>query len=131
MVTKIEDLKTVGTQEIELPPFADGTPFTARLRKISLFQLIGKKKIPNPLLQTVSKLLGLENEKENNIADKIISDGENLNNLIEFMLIIAENSLVEPKFKELQENDIYLTDEQLLEIFRFSVGDLQQLMKFC
>lgn len=130
MVSNIESLKQVGTQEVELPSFPDGTPFVARLRKISLFQLIGKKKIPNPLMQTVVNLLGLEKD-EKKATEEIMSDSENLNNLIEFMLIIAENSLVEPKYKELQENDIYLTDEQLLEIFRFSVGDLQQLMKFC
>ena len=56
-ITSIADLQSyAGGSVIELPPFAQGQPFVARLRRPSLLMLMKNGKIPNTLLAKATQL---------------------------------------------------------------------------
>lgn len=53
-ITSLQNLKTYTKgQIVELPPFAEGMPFVARLKRPSMLALVKSGKIPNELLVTL------------------------------------------------------------------------------
>ena len=65
-ITTLNDLANVkNTFEVDLPPFGDGTPFTAELRKPSLINMFCSERISNPLISDALKLIGESSNKEN------------------------------------------------------------------
>ena len=133
MVTSVEDLKKVGTVEKELPPFDDGTPFTAKLRKISVIDMARNGKIPNPLMKAFMNISGDKKEKTDNVnlEKELLEKDENMIKSFEFMMSVVENSLVSPTYKEIKDCGVMLTDQQIFAIFNFAFGDFSVLEKFC
>lgn len=128
-ITTLNDLANVkNTFEVELPPFADGTPFTAELRKPSLINMICSGRVSNPLILDALKLIG-----ENSGKDEL-SKEEAFKAQIEsmkFMKGIAEYCLVVPKMEDIVKTVGDLTDEQIIAIFNFAQFDVNKLSKFC
>lgn len=128
-VTSLEQLKKVKqTEIINLGKFGDGTEFVAELKKPDLMQLAAERKIPNVLATEVVKLFNGKNK----LAKKVVAedDAEALAQLGELMNVLAEASLVNPTYKQLQEINIELTQEMKMSIMMFTQGGVETLKNF-
>lgn len=128
-VTSLEQLKKVKqTEIINLGKFEDGTEFVAELKKPDLMQLAAERKIPNVLATEVVKLFNGKNK----LAKKVVAedDAEALAQLGELMNVLAEASLVNPTYKQLQEINIELTQEMKMSIMMFTQGGVETLKNF-
>ena len=122
-ITSISDIKryTAGTI-VRLPDFADGAPFIAKVKRPSLMSLIKTGQIPNSLLSQATKLFqqGAQSlGKDNTIADMF--------GIIEK---VCEAALVTPSYKEIKDEDLELTDEQMMAIFSYTQQGVAALEKF-
>lgn len=125
-VTSLEELKGYAKGNVvELPPFAEGQPFFAMLRRPSMMGLVKSKKIPNRLLITANKLF------EEGVQGSFDSlDEKALDDMMDVMEVICEASFVSPTYKEIKDNGIELTDDQLLFVFGYSQTGVNQLNSF-
>ena len=125
-ITSLQSLKTYTKGHIvELPPFAEGMPFVARLKRPSMLALVKSGKIPNELLKTANDLfMGRSNKS---------SGGSNTNELKEMFTIfdaLCEASFVEPTWEEIKESGMELTDDQYTFIFNYSQQGVKALKPF-
>lgn len=129
MITSIEDLKKVKPYvEVELPPFSDGTPLTAALKKPSIIDMMCQGRVANPLMLAVNEVMGETTSEKPQFNEK---QAEAMVESKKFMEAVAENCLVQPKLKDINEYAGGLTDEQLLAIYNFATEDTTDLAKFC
>ncbi|PRR77694.1 hypothetical protein CLLI_22580 [Clostridium liquoris] len=121
-VTNIEDLKRMAEYEIiELPRFKKEIPFNAKVKRVSLLNLVRKGVIPNKLLSAAEELF----------YGKQASEGKvDLAQLTNVMFIMAENALVEPSIKDLEDVGLELTDEQLVALFNYTQEGTSDLESF-
>lgn len=122
MVTKIEDIRGTGVQEVELPGFVPGERFVVRLQRPSLIKLAKEGQIPNPLLGAAAKLFQRGMNPGNN--------GESFREMGEAAYFLAKAALVEPSFDELEAAGIELTDEQLMAIYMYTQKGVYMLEGF-
>ena len=125
-VTSIEELlKYKNGNVVELPSFGEGQPFFAILRRPSMMSLVKSKKIPNQLLATANRMFedGVQNAFD-------AGDESIMEDMLSVIDVICEASFVSPTYNELKENDIQLTDEQLLFIFNYSQTGVKALDSF-
>ena len=125
-VTSIEDLKNFSNgQIVELPPFGEGQPFVAKLKRPSMLLLAQKNLIPNELLTSANTLF------EGGVSSSVNSmDKDTLTKLLKVMEIICEAALVEPTYHELKTAGVELTDEQFMFIFGYTQNGVRQLKSF-
>lgn len=124
-VTTIEELKSYQHgQLVELPPFAEGQPFIARLRRPSLMVLIKSGKIPNQLIAMATKMFA-------NGGGAIDSDdADSIVELLDVVDVLAEAAFVQPTYKQLQEAGIQLTDDQYMALFSYTQNGVEGLKSF-
>lgn len=122
-VTSLDNLRKYAEGTIvNLPPFAPDQPFVARLRRPSMMAMAKQGKIPNELLSAAQDMFQGRKDAEPTEAT--------LKQTYDVLDLIAEASLVEPKYKELCEAGITLTDEQMIAIFQYSQRGVQDLKPF-
>lgn len=127
-VTSLEELKKVVQGElVELPPFTDGTPFVARLKRPSMLALVQNGKIPNPLLTKANKLFS---NGVPGVAHLGADDPAMLGDLIKLLDVICQDAFVEPKYNDLKEAGIGLTDEQYMAVFSYTQNGVKSLENF-
>lgn len=126
-VTSIDELKKyVGGSVVELPPFAEGQRFFARLKRPSMLNLIKQGRIPNALL---GKAQDLFENSGNALRDKRNQqEGDAIKQVFEVIDILCEASFVEPKYSQLKEAGIELTDDQYMFIFNYTQNGVQALL---
>lgn len=125
-VTSISELKKMSLGEVvELPSFSENNRFFARLRRPSLLNMLKSGKIPNTLLATANNLF--ESGVQKAIDEK---DGDTLDALFDVLSIICEESFVEPKYNDLVNEGIELTDEQIMFVFNYSQNGVKALDSF-
>lgn len=126
VVTTLFDLTEYAKgQIVELPPFAEGMPFVARLRRPSMLALVKGGKIPNELLRSANELfMGKSGSEENLLEDNTMSK------MMEVFEILCEASFVEPTYKEIKASGIELTDDQYTFIFNYSQHGIKALNSF-
>lgn len=111
---------------VELPPFADGQPFVARMVRPSMLALVKSGKIPNSLLNQATSLFangtGALNASGKNAA--------NVSELFDVIDVIVESALLEPTLKEIQSVGMELTDDQLMAIFSYTQAGVKALEQF-
>ena len=115
-VTTLKDLQNYKNgQVVELPSFAEGQPFVARIRRPSMMRLVEQGKIPNKLLEKANELYA-------NGATAIMDTDENsmLTEALELFDIIADSMLLEPTLQEVKETVGSLTDDQYMFLFAYS-----------
>lgn len=124
-VTSLECLSSYARGAIvELPPFADGQPFVARLRRPSMLVLIKNGKIPNELLGTANELfMGAG-------ASKKVEGEDKLSAMLDILDIMAEACFVEPTFQEIKEAGVQFTDDQYMFLFSYSQQGVRALNSF-
>jgi hypothetical protein len=121
-VTSLEDLKKMAEYDvIELPKFKQEMPFIAKVKRVSLLNLVRKGIIPNKLLSAAEELFYGKTSNKGNVDIKALTD---------VMFIMAENTLVEPSIKDLEEVGLELTDEQLVALFNYSQKGVEELESF-
>lgn len=124
-VTSIEELRNQASGSlVELPPFAEGTQFVARLRRPSMLSLVRAKKIPNQLLTSANKLFMTGPSGFSSADERMMDD------IFAVMDVICDAAMVEPTYSELREAGIELTDEQLMFIFGYTQNGVKQLDSF-
>lgn len=111
-------------QIVELPAFAEGQPFVARLIRPSLLDMVADGTIPNPLISTANKLFmsGVSSIDEKSEVD--------MKNFITLMDNICRRALVEPSYDLLVDNGIKLTDEQRAAIMSYVQHGVKALDSF-
>lgn len=122
-VTSISELRAYAEGAlVELPPFGEGQPFYARMRRPSMLLLAKLGKIPNTLLGTANKLFS---------ESKLDNDNEQM--LAEFYSVveaIAEASFIQPTYKEIKEAGLTLSDDQLMFVFNYTQQGVTALNTF-
>lgn len=124
-VTNIEDLKNYASGTIvEMPPFAEGQPLIARLKRPSILGMAKQGKIPNSLLVKANELFlqngaGLDAEEE-----------DTMKQLYDVLDLIAKETLVEPTYEEIKSVGLELTDEQMMFLFSYSQQGVKALESF-
>lgn len=122
-VTTIEELLEYKKgQFVQLPDFAEGMPFFARLRRPSLLNLVKTGKIPNSLISTANRLFngkGMD-EEDTDAMPAILGILENL----------CEATFVDPSYKEIKEAGIELTDQQMMSVFNYTQEGVKALEPF-
>lgn len=110
---------------VNLPAFGSEQPFTARLKRPSILALAKSGKIPNTLM---SAAISLFSGKTSEVMTS--TNPEALTSLFEIMEILCDAAFVEPTWKELKDNKIELTDEQLMAVFQFTQDGIKALEPF-
>lgn len=124
-VTPISELiKYKDGQIVELPPFAEGQPFVARLRRPSLMSLVKTGKIPNSLMKQATTLFAKGGQSLSGMNANTLSD------MLDIIDIIIEEAMIEPRYSELKENDIRLGDDQMMAIFTYTQQGVDYLKQF-
>lgn len=122
-VTSIEELLEYQRgQFVQLPDFAEGMPFFARLRRPSLMALVKAGKIPNGLIQTANRLFngkGMDDKSETA-----------MNDVFGVFDALCEATFVEPSYKAMKEAGIELTDEQMMVVFNYTQEGVKALEPF-
>lgn len=112
-ITPIDDLvKASQGTLVELPPFTEGVPFVACLKRPSMLALVRAGKIPNALLSTANELFakgGFDTDDE-----------QAMSNLFGVLDSICEACFVEPSYSQLKEAGVTLTDDQLMFVFNYT-----------
>lgn len=124
-VTPLSTLKEYAKGElIEFPPFAEGQPFVARVKRPSMMVLMKTGKIPNSLMMTANALFSGSSDT---MAQ---SDDEFYKQVLDIIEVIAEASFVEPTWKDLTDSGIELTDEQYTFLFNYTQKGIKALEPF-
>nr|DAH88438.1 MAG TPA: hypothetical protein [Caudoviricetes sp.] len=124
-VTSIEDLKNYASGTVvEMPPFAEGQPLVARLKRPSILGMAKQGKIPNTLLVKANELFlqngaGLDAEEE-----------DTMKQLYDVLDLIAKETLVEPTYEDIKSVGLELTDEQMMFLFNYSQQGVKALESF-
>ena len=111
---------------VELPSFADGQPFVARLRRPLMSSLIRSGKIPNSLISQATSLFA------NGAGALGNNDGStpNMSELFEVIDVIVESALLEPTLSEIRSVGMELTDDQQMAIFAYTQRGVKALEQF-
>lgn len=107
---------------VQLPPFAQGQPFVARLRRPSMMVLAKSGKIPNALLSTANSLFikgGVDAANESVMQD-----------VLSVVDVLCAAAFVEPTYKQIQDAGVELTDEQYMFIFNYTQQGIKALQPF-
>lgn len=124
-VTSIEDLKNYANGTVvEMPPFAEGQPLIARLKRPSILGMAKQGKIPNSLLVKANELF-LQND-----AGLDAEEEDTMKQLYDVLDLIAKETLVEPTYEELKSVGLELTDEQMMFLFNYSQQGVKALESF-
>lgn len=123
-VTSLEQLKQYSNGNIvRLPDFAEGQPFVARLKRPSILGMAKQGRIPNSLLVKTNELFvqsGSLDTEESGMMQEIY----------DVIDLIADETFVEPTYKEIKSTGIELTDEQMMFIFNYSQQGVKALESF-
>lgn len=122
-VTSIGELTQYGKGAVvELPPFSEGQPFVARLRRPSMMVLAKSGKIPNALLSTANSLFlqgGVDSKNDSAMKE-----------VLEVVDVLCEAAFVEPTYTQIRESGVELTDEQYMFIFNYTQNGVKALQPF-
>lgn len=111
---------------VELPPFADGQPFVARMIRPSMLALVKSGKIPNSLLNQATSLFA-------NGVGALNGSGKNSTNVEELFKVIdviVDAALLEPTLEGIRSVGMELSDDQLMAIFSYTQRGIKALETF-
>ena len=111
-------------QIVELPPFAEGQPFVARLARPSMLGMVKEGKIPNTLLTSANEIF------QNGVGSYDTEDKEALGELFDIIDLICEASLLEPTLQDIKSSGLSLTDEQMMFLFNYAQNGVKALDSF-
>ncbi|AKA70132.1 hypothetical protein [Clostridium scatologenes] len=121
-ITNLKELQEMAKGDVvQLPPFKNDIPFCARVRQASMLNLVQKGIIPNSLLSAAEEVFyGKQSSKGK--VDMI--------QMAKLMFTMAENTLIEPSIKDINEAGLELTDMQLIDLFNYTQKGVEGLKSF-
>lgn len=127
-LTSLEQLQEYSKgQIVELPPFAEGQQFVARLRRPSMLAMTKSGKIPNELLISVTELFSSNRKSSELTAEQSLKIMRDTYDLFE---IICDASFVSPTYQEIKDAGIELTDDQKSFVYQYSQKGIKALSNF-
>ncbi|PRR84741.1 hypothetical protein [Clostridium luticellarii] len=119
-ITSLDEIKKAASgQLVKLAGWGE-EPWVAKIKRVSLLDLIKEGVIPNSLLAAAQEIfMGKQSGKSVNIGE-----------ISKVMEAVAKSMLVEPTWEQLEDRDIKLTDEQVTELFQYAQGGLKGLERF-
>lgn len=122
-VTTLEELKQYAQgQIVELPPFADGQPFVARLGRPSMLELAKNGGIPNSLLNTAGELF--TGSRINTKSETAMSE------IFQVIETLCQATFLEPKYDDIKAAGMNLTDDQMMFVFNYTQKGVEALKTF-
>lgn len=122
-ITSLSQLtKYTEGQIVELPSFAEGQPFVARIRRPSILALAKSGRIPNSLLKTANSLFNGDSKSKD--KDSYLKD------VFDVLDVICDACFLEPTYAQLQEAGVELTDDQYMFIFNYTQTGVMALDSF-
>lgn len=124
-ITTIEQLKQYSSGVIvELPPFAEGQPFFAKLKRPSLLGMVRQGKIPNTLLVRTNELFVQDGTGFDPDEQDMMSQ------MFDVLELMAKETFVEPTYEQMKDAGVELTDEQMMFIFNYAQQGVRALESF-
>lgn len=124
-ITTIEQLKQYSSGVIvELPPFAEGQPFFAKLKRPSLLGMVKQGKIPNTLLVRANELFVQDGTGFDPDEQDMMSQ------MFDVLELMAKETFVEPTYEQMKDAGVELTDEQMMFIFNYAQQGVRALESF-
>lgn len=111
---------------VQLPSFADGQPFVARMVRPSMLALVKSGKIPNSLLNQATSLFANGTGALNSQG----KNGTNVSELFDVIDVIVDAALLEPTLSDIRSVGMELTDDQLMAIFSYTQRGVKALEQF-
>lgn len=122
-ITPISDIRKYASGTVvSLPGFDGEHPFVAKLCRPSLLVMVKSGKIPNSLINQATQLF--QKGASSLGKDNTVSD------MYDIMESVCEAAMVQPKYEELKEAGINLTDEQMMAIFSYTQQGVKALEQF-
>jgi hypothetical protein len=122
-ITSIADLQSYSQGTVvELPPFAEGQPFVARLRRPSMLALMKNGQIPNSLMNKAQQLFDGDG--------KSLEGSGAMAEVMGVLEVMAEATFIEPTYRQIKEAGVELTDDQLMFIFSYSQQGVKAIEPF-
>lgn len=119
-ITPLADIQRQAADRIvQLSGFVKEESFNAKLRRLSLLDLAESGSIPNELLGAVSQLYA-----------KGVQGISSVEETAKVFRFIAQKALIAPTWDELTDAGVILTDDQLLDIYLYTVGGVERLKTF-
>lgn len=116
-ILNIKELKDMSTTILEIPDFKNEGTVNIRVKRPSIMGMAIQGKIPNNLMAVASKVAGLKSDnKETSVKE-----------LGQIYELYCRAVMVEPTYDELKN---YITDDQLLSIYEWAIGEGKQLENF-
>lgn len=127
-ITRLEDLKNLQkTDIVDLGDFDNGVSLIVEMKKPSLMSMIRKKEIPNPLMKSA---ISLFSKGVGTFITESMSDEKSISKFADLIEFFCEECFVTPKYSEIKELGIELTDEQLNAVLFYTQGGLTALENF-
>ncbi len=115
-VEAIDKVRKGQEDVVELPAFLDGTPFIARLRRPSLFQMAKNGQFPNPLSAAVDELMSNVQNPKTSVEDRA-----------KVLSIVARAALEDPSFEAVED---LIDSFQMMAIWEFVMNGVNALIPF-
>ncbi|MGN1218927.1 MAG: hypothetical protein ACI4TD_13300 [Phocaeicola sp.] len=124
-VTTMSDLeKYVHGVVVQFPPFAEGQPFIARVKRPSMLALVKSGKIPNTLLNEATNLFA------KGAGSMVGQNATTIDELFEVIEVIVDAALLEPTLSDVRNSGMELSDDQLMAIFTYTQQGVKALEQF-
>lgn len=117
-ILNIKKLKDMSTTILEIPDFKNEGTVNIRVKRPSLMSMATQGKIPNHLMGIAAKIAGLNTGKQKDT---------NLKELGQIYELYCRAVMVEPTYDDLKS---YITDDQMLNIYEWAIGEGKQLENF-
>lgn len=119
-VLNIETLRSMAVITIDIPDFEGTGTIKVRVQKPRLMALAAQGKIPNMLMSVAAQAMGMGKRQVKNKEDV-------MKEMAQMMELYCKACLVEPTYEEFKD---IMTDEQMMAIFDWAMGDVKQLESF-
>ncbi len=113
----IDEIRAKAIQEIDIPGFTNGEILKIKVQKPRILALAAQGKIPNALMGVAQQMA----------RGKAVPEQADITQIAQMMELFCQVCMVEPTYDELKD---IITDDQLLAIFSWATGDVQQLSTF-
>lgn len=124
-VTTLDQLRSYKDGAIvELPPFAEGQPFMARVQRPSMMRMLETGQIPNELVVRANQLFLNGAEGFNPHQENVVKE------IYPVLVNVAKACLIEPTYDQIVETGMELTDEQLMFLFSYMQEGVRTLESF-
>jgi|LSQX01.3.fsa_nt_gb hypothetical protein len=116
-IIDIKELRKKAITTIEIPGFEGIPTIKVKVQKPRIMIMAAQGKIPNPLMGLATKM----------VQGKISPNKLSLEEGAKMMELYCRACMVEPTYEQMKD---IITDEQMLVIFNWAVGDTQKMANF-